>query len=405
MDQGGRPIFNVDSGPLFEVMAKIEHRTSYGETASGRYLCDEFDRDPFGWDFEAVRLFVVSLLRAGKIEATSKGQLIESITSVEAQNTFINNNLFRQASFRPKVGLEFIHLIKAGENFKAAFGKEIPVLEQGTAAGYIRTELGSHEEELNEMRNLMVSRSLPGVEVIQDAINHIHAIRTGKEDQAILEFNTSFKEIKEAIKRVAELMAELTEPHLYILERAKKSIRELWPFLRQETDLPEDFAKHAEILQDLLERETFYREFPDIEKHCRALEEEYQNRYRAAAEDRSRKYEDAVRQLEEAPGWSELRQEQRQVIIEPLVSRASAKLDHPIPVPTLRADADAAQARLEKAVKEMMLTLEGERIVEVKASKFFKGGIETEEQLESALKGLREECEPLIGAGKKILVN
>lgn len=405
MDQGGRPIFNVDSGPLYEVMAKIEHRTSYGETASGRYLCDEFDRDPFGWDFEAVRLFVVSLLRAGKIEATSKGQLIESVTSVEAQNTFINNNLFRQASFRPKVGLEFIHLIKAGENFKAAFGKEIPVLEQGTAAGCIRTEVGSHEKELNEIRNQMASRSLPGVEVIQDAINHIHAIRTGKEDQAILEFNTSFKEIKEAIKRAAELMAELTEPHLYILDRARKAIREFWPFLHQENDLSEDFAKHAETLQDLLERETFYREFPDIEKHCRAVDEEYQNRYKAAAEDRARKYEAAVLQMEETPGWSELREEQRRLIVQPLASRASAKLDHPIPVPTLRADADAVQARLDKAIKEMMLALEGERVVEVKASKFFKGGIETEEQLESALKGLREECEPLIGAGKKILVN
>ena len=41
--------------------------------ASGRYLSDEFAKEPFGWDFEVVRLLVLSLLRAGKIEATSKG--------------------------------------------------------------------------------------------------------------------------------------------------------------------------------------------------------------------------------------------------------------------------------------------------------------------------------------------
>jgi hypothetical protein len=40
----------------------------------------------------------------------------------------------------------------------------------------------------------------------------------------------------------------------------------------------------------------------------------------------------------------------------------------------------------------------------VKAAKYFKGGVETEEQLDKALDGLREECESLIGAGKKVLV-
>ena len=37
---------------------------------------DEFAKEPFGWDFEVVRLLVLSLLRAGKIEATSKGQTL-----------------------------------------------------------------------------------------------------------------------------------------------------------------------------------------------------------------------------------------------------------------------------------------------------------------------------------------
>ena len=87
---------------LAEVLARIENRTSYGEVASGRYLTDEFAKEPFGWDFDIVRLLVVALLRAGKIEATSKGQVIESALSLDARNTFPNNNLFRQASFRPR---------------------------------------------------------------------------------------------------------------------------------------------------------------------------------------------------------------------------------------------------------------------------------------------------------------
>lgn len=41
----------------------------------------------------------------------------------------------------------------------------------------------------------------------------------------------------------------------------------------------------------------------------------------------------------------------------------------------------------------------------VSLGSYFTGGVETEEQLESALDGIREECARLIGAGKKIIAH
>lgn len=403
-DEKGKPVFNVESGPLAEIMSRIENRTSYGETASGRYLSDEFAREPYGWDFDMVRILVLSLLRAGKIDTTSKGQLIESVTSIEAQNTFLNNNLFRQASFRPKMGLDFTHLIQASEAFKDAFGRDIPELEQSVAAGCIRTEVGKYEDALSEVRNTLSSHALPGAEILQEALNHMRAIRTGNEEQAILEFNASYKEIKEAIKRAAEINAALTEPRLLDLDRARKALRDLWPFLQGESDLQEETRVYAEQLADLMERETFYKELPAIDQHARALEEEHRRRYEEALQQRAKVYTTAIEQLEEMPGWETIQEEQRRVIVEPLVSRASTTLQHPVSVPLLRADIDAVQGRVDKAVEVTMQALEGERVVQIKAAKYFKGGVETEEQLEAALQGLREECESLIGAGKKILI-
>src|SRR5262245_22322301 len=124
-DEKGKTAFRTESGPLKEVLDRIEERANYGDTASGRYLTDEFAKEPFGWDFEVVRLLVLSLLRAGKIEATSKGQTIDSVAGVEARDTFANNNLFRQASFRPKKGIEFEELVKASEAFRDTFGSEV----------------------------------------------------------------------------------------------------------------------------------------------------------------------------------------------------------------------------------------------------------------------------------------
>ena len=48
--------------------------------------------------------------------------------------------------------------------------------------------------------------------------------------------------------------------------------------------------------------------------------------------------------------------------------------------------------------------VEGNRLAEVNASSYFEDGVETEEQLDNALSGLREECIKLIGEDKKVFL-
>jgi hypothetical protein len=73
-------------------------------------------------------------------------------------------------------------------------------------------------------------------------------------------------------------------------------------------------------------------------------------------------------------------------------------------IPKLRADVDACSGRRDQAIENLMRMRDGQRVERLRASDFFQGGIETEEQLEAALTGLRERCTELIGAGKKVLV-
>ena len=39
------------------MLARIEERAAFGETATGRLLADKFATEPFGWDFEGVHEF------------------------------------------------------------------------------------------------------------------------------------------------------------------------------------------------------------------------------------------------------------------------------------------------------------------------------------------------------------
>jgi Family of unknown function (DUF6079) len=403
-DQGGRPVFNTEQGPMAEILSRIENRTSYGEAATGRFLTDEFGKEPFGWDFDVVRLLVVALLRSGKIEATSKGQVIDSALTVDAQASFSNNLLFRQASFRPKVGIEFAHLADAAERFKEVFGRELPELEPGAVATALREEVQRHDENMQQVLTILDRHGLPGSDVLRGALNQIRSIRTGRDDQAILNFNGSFKEMKEAIKRGAELAGALTTVRLADIDRARTFLNSRWPFLKDEADLPERDRERAAQLSDLMAKETFFRELPIIEEHTSALERAYLSRHADAVRDRAEVYEAAFKKLKSTPGWEQLGDEQRSRVASSIAVRAVADVGTSQSVPLLRADVHACSGHLGKAIEDMLRLLDGTRVVSVSATSFFSGGIDTEEQLDQALSGLRSECLELIAAGKKVLV-
>ena len=401
-DEKGKTVFNVESGPIAEMLSRIEERANYGETASGRLLADEFAKEPFGWDFDVVRLLVLASLRAGKAEATSKGQTIQSTTGVEARDTFGHNNLFRQASFRPKKGIEFEELVKASEAFRDTFGTEVGELNAGAIAQDLRREVARHEDTLGSALNQLTAHRLPGSSMLEVALGQVKGILRGSEDGAIATFNSSHRSIREAIKRASELEQCLDEPHLHDLERARHALATAWPFLDQEPDVSDELRDKAATLQDLLKRESFYKELPAIDQNTQAIEAEYDKRFEDAIAARMAAYSEALDQLVATPGWSEIDEDQQKRLAGPF-ERGKVREDSPLPVPQLRSERDACEGRLRAGIANIHRIIDGDRVVTVKLGGYFSGGVETKEQLDAALDGVREECARLIGAGKKVI--
>ena len=404
-DENGQPVFNTDSGPLKEVLDRIENRTSYGEIASGKYLLDEFSKEPFGWSLDVVRLFVISLIRAGRIRATSKGTVIESALSVDAKTAFSSNNLFKACSFQKKVsGTDINDWLESEKAFRNVFGKKLPELQARAIAVAIRKDVGNAEEELHEVITMLLTNRLPGVDVLQEAVDQMRAIRGGTEDDAITTFNAAYKDIKEAIKRGAELKKALTETALIDLARASKVLNHTWPFLEQEAELPDGLANRALTLADLMAKETFFREIAAIEQVATVIQAEYNARFAIAVEDRDTAYTEAVDKLYSMNAWSELNEEQQAQIAQPLRSRATKSVTATTSIPFLRSELSACPQHLKAAVKEMMELIEGSRLITLSASDFFEARIETPEQLDAALVAIKQHIEKLLGEGKKVLV-
>src|SRR5690606_22809826 len=119
------------------------------------------------------------------------------------------------------------------------------------------------------------------------------AILRGSEDSTIAIFNASHRSIKDAIKRAVELQQVLTEPRLHDLDRARRAQSNLWSFLSQESDIADDLRARAASLEDLLLRETFFKELPSIEQHTKAIETEYSRRFDEALQARVEAYTNA----------------------------------------------------------------------------------------------------------------
>ena len=402
-EDAGHPVLRTDSGPLVEILARIQNRTTYGESATGRYLSEEFAREPFGWDLDVVRIFVACLLRAGLIEATSQGQTIDSALTLIARNTFTNNNLFRSATFRPKVsGLTFADWAEAAEAFKDAFGREVPEIEQGVIARAITDAVSTAETTVQAAHTLLITNGLPGAAILSDCLDLMRGIRNGTAEQAISAFRSSYKQIKETNKRANEINSAINETRLADCRRARTALTDLWPFLKTEPNLACPVQKAAEDLDDLMLRETFFKELPAIDQNARPLEEEYKARQHQALQARADAYAAALAQLKAHPSWPQLAEDQQRQVAASIECRAT--MDTSQPIPLLRAETDACPGRLQAAIQEMMRIIDGNRLVSVNASGYFKGGIETEEQLNAALDGLRQVCLEQIGTGKKVLI-
>jgi hypothetical protein len=87
-----------------------------------------------------------------------------------------------------------------------------------------------------------------------------------------------------------------------------------------------------------------------------------------------------------------------------LTQRTEAPAGDGVSIPLLREQTENCGQKLAGAIAEMLEMLDGNRLAQVTAGSYFAGGIETEEQLDAALEGLRKEIAELIAAGKKVIV-
>ncbi len=401
-DEGGQRMLNVDAVPIRELFSKIDNRARYGELATGKFLSEALATAPFGWDFDVVRLFTLLLLRAGAIEGACGGQNLESVASASTQDCFNNNSQFRIATFRPKKGIDYAVLAEASDNFKVTFGNAVKELSESALAAEIRKQIDRHSDSLRTAVDLLRQHNLPGTESLDAALNEAGAIRRGSEGNAIVSFNASHRLLKDAIKRSADLTKALDDLGVRQVRAGRQALLELTS-LMLEPDIDGAVEQAGTTLKDSLSKETFFRELPAIANLAATITKEFDQRRSLAVTARGEVYADALKALSATPGWDKLEPGVQSLIGQPLSACLSGDVAGRS-LAELRMDTELCPSRLENAVRRVLAAIEGDRLATVSVGQYFAGGIETEEQLDQALAGLREDLSRLIGEGKKVVV-
>lgn len=403
-NESGTMVVNTDTGPLAEMLTWISNKSDYGINPHGKSLEAEFGNFPYGWEFDVVKLFAICLLRAGQITVTSQGLSINATEDFGASEVFTNNSKFRSATFRRKKVMDFAEVVKAAEGFKSTFGEDVKELTQDEVAKAIRTHSRSRQKDLLEVQAMLQQNQLPGADFFTAGISQMEQISAADEEETILSFASSYAELKDALARAADIQSTIAEPQLQILNRAQRVLNHHWPFLAQESQTTDEDRECAEKLSDLMQKETFFKDLPNIDQHAGRLEGLYDAAFETAVQARSECYEAAVEHLTTTAGWDTLNEDVQQRIGMPLSSRTLSDIPKSTPIPQLRSDVDACDKRRTDAVAEVHRLIEGDRVVQVKVGGHFKGGIDTEEQLDTALGSLRDECLQHIGKNKRVLI-
>ena len=404
-DEAGKTIIDAENAPaLRDVFAEIERGANEGRKATGKSLIEHFGNAPYGWDLEVVRLFVASLMRAGRIQMTHKGDTIDLVTSVAAKDGLGNNNHFKAASFQPKQGVDFVHVVAASEHYLSTFGSAVKELALSPVVAEIREAIRHCQDDVDAARATLSSNRFPGVDLLDDTLADMKAILRGSEEDSLMAFNSTHERLKDGIRRAAEVTKALPHSAVGDVERAQRALMTQWPFLDTEPDLDQAVRDAAERLRELLDRETFFRELADIDAACDVIEAEHVRRFGEALDAKVAAYAEALAKLTGLPEWAAVSDDIKEQVAAPLHVHANDDGSTTPVIRQVRADCDACQARLDTAVNQIYEIVEGDRMASVSIEPFFRGGVSDLEQLEAAMHGLREECERLIAAGKKIFV-
>ncbi len=418
---GAKNIVNVHADVAKEVLDYLKSEHSYGnkETRMGKTLEKRFGGTPYGWDRDMLRLILASLFRAGEIEVTYQGNRFHNYQDPASRSPFTSNPAFKSSLFSPRQSVGLKTLTQAVQQLEDLTGEEVDV-EEGAIAAAFKKVAAEELEKLYPLKATAEANSLPILNVLSDYQQTLTGIQSSASDDCVRILTENGAQFGETRDRVRNMRESLDASAIALLRNSRIAIDQVWQRLSAHAPSPE-VANNVEELKTLLGSEQFIEKLDEIGKRTTVVLDAYKSAYLTLFDRRKKAYESAIEAIKNHPEWEPLevsKAETADSLLSPLTTRLGTDEDRTAvqsgvslgKASLTEMDSDiCAVGGLKSSVlirlQEMSIRAEKKAPVrKVRISQYFNKPIQTQAELDNALKLLSDSLQKYIDEGAVIIM-
>jgi len=412
--EGARHVVNLNAPIVKEVAGYLAAEHAYGNKVTGRALESKFGGMGYGWDPEALRLVLATMLRAGAIEITYQGRRYRNHLDPQGRAPFAGVNAFRSASFAPRKAIDLQTLVSAARRYEALAGDEVDVEESAIAQAFQRLA----RQELEALLPLEATANAYRIKVIpvlQEYHSTLEAVLNSPSDDCVSILADEGASFQASREQVNAIRRATDAPGLARLRRMRAAVEGLWPLLQAEGAADDVGAKVA-LLREHLDAGTFYRAPVEVEAALAVVEVAYQSLYEGLHSERYSMFNIALDNIKSVPDLALISEDMQDALLAPLQARVhvanipegalACRICHASLAEMASDLAAVDRLRSDVLLQLQKLTTPEETIERVKFSDVVGIGkaLSGTEQVDEVLERLRDHLYKLVASGVKVVL-
>ena len=320
--------------------------------------------------------------------------------------------------FSPRQSVGLKTLTQAVQQLEDLTGEEVDV-EEGAIATAFKKVASEELEKLYPLKATAEAHSLPIIPMLSEYQQTLLGIQASASDDCVRILTENGPQFGEVRDRVRNIRESLDGNAIALLRNSRTAIDQVWPRLSAHASSPE-IAKSVDELRAFLASDEFIDKLDEIGKRTKVVLDAYKKAYFDLFDRRRKVYESAIEEIRNHPEWGPLasKPEAASTLIAPLTTRlgtaedgnAVAKGESLGKASLTEMDSDiCAVDGLKSSVLVRLQELsiradEKAPIRRVRVSQFFNKPIQTQAELNNALKLLGDSLQKYIDEGAVIIL-
>lgn len=289
---------NTQSPAIEEILNELERRENKGLDRDGRSLLDHFEKPPYGWHPEMIRLLFAAMFRGGVISIKSGNVTYDDATVPAARDRLIKANDFKNAEFLydPEQAVSLTERKQAQDALYVMFGRSKTQDTASALSEYLHADLAELNARVERLGLQLAQVEYPLPASFKQSREVIHKITTHSRPNKVVRLFLDQVDVIKQLHADAESLYDFVEKDKRLSQyRQAKALLKAWDDTRQvmaAKDLHKaDTTAQVQALRMGLQEGVAGENWSSFEQAHEALLKQYQVVYTRLHQERGELYQ------------------------------------------------------------------------------------------------------------------